>query len=246
MPVSSFSSHSGADYSDTVFVDDDDEPLFGPVPSPTQIQSALTSLKQVFGSSSPVQHVRNRYYYQLDMEVGDVKDTPLVDQVDSDLSEAEADWEEPSLCSYNPSMLQADLFDRASFAIHLLQTDACVERMVRSLSSDKSVWDAVQKNQAVQELRNALNAERDESSDATVNNDSPDTKNVILRMSHAVKAKLMEAIETITEIVKKLFQSARHKKAAFAGKCNSFKTKLRVSVMLSIMIFLFVVVDRFY
>jgi len=30
--------------------------------------------------------------------------------------------------------------------------------MVRSLSSDKSVWDAVQKNQAVQELRNALNA----------------------------------------------------------------------------------------
>jgi len=30
--------------------------------------------------------------------------------------------------------------------------------MVRSLSSDKSVWDAVQKNQAVQKLRNALNA----------------------------------------------------------------------------------------
>jgi len=59
------------------------------------------------------------------MEVGHVKDTPLVDQVDSDQSVA--DWEEPSLCSYNPSMLQADLFDRASFAIHLLQTDACVE-----------------------------------------------------------------------------------------------------------------------
>lgn len=88
-------------------------------------------------------------------------------------------------------------------------------------------------------------SERDESWDGTVNNDSPDTKNVILRMSHAVKAKLMEAIETITEIVKNLFQSARHKKAAFAGKCSSFKIKLRVSVMLSIMIFLFVVVERF-
>lgn len=89
-------------------------------------------------------------------------------------------------------------------------------------------------------------AERDENSDETVDNDSPDTKNVILRMSGAVIAKLMEAIENMTEIVKKLFQSARHKRAAYAGKSNSFKMKLRVSVMLSIMIFLFVVVGRFY
>lgn len=89
-------------------------------------------------------------------------------------------------------------------------------------------------------------SERDESWDGTVDNDSPDSKNIILRMSHAVKAKLMEAIENITETVKKLFQIARHKKAAYAGKCNSFKIKLRVSVMLSIIIFLFVVMDRFY
>ncbi|XP_014518866.1 uncharacterized protein LOC106776072 [Vigna radiata var. radiata] len=244
MPVSSFSSNSDdADHPNKVFVDDD-ETLFGAVPSPTEIQTALTSLKQVFGSCSPVQHVKNTYHYQLDREVDHVKDTPLVDQVDSDLSEA--DWKEPSFSSYNPSMLQADVFDRASFAVHLLQTDACVERMVRSLSSDKSVWNAVQKNQAVQELRNALNAERDESSDGTVDNDSPDTKKFILRMSDAVIAKLMEAIENITEIVKKLFQTARHKRAAYAGKSNSFKMKLRVSFMLSIMIFLFVVVGRFY
>lgn len=89
-------------------------------------------------------------------------------------------------------------------------------------------------------------AERDESSDGTVDNDSPDTKKFILRMSDAVIAKLMEAIENITEIVKKLFQTARHKRAAYAGKSNSFKMKLRVSFMLSIMIFLFVVVGRFY
>ncbi|CAJ1934295.1 unnamed protein product [Sphenostylis stenocarpa] len=243
MPVSSFSSLSDADYPpDTVSVDD--EVFCGPVPSPTEIQTALTSLTQIFGSSSPVQHAKNTYYYQLDSEVGHGTDASLVDQVCSDLSET--DWKEPSLCSYNPSMLQADVSDRASFAIHLLQNDACVQRMVKSLSSDKSVWDAVRQNEAIQELRNALKAERDESSDGTVASDSPDTRNVIMRMSDAVKAKLMEAIENITKIVKKLFQSAHHRQAEYAGKSNSSKMKLRVSVMLSIMIFLFVVVDRIY
>jgi len=46
IPVSSSSSHSDdADHPNKVFVDDD-EALFGAVPSPTEIQTALTSLKQ--------------------------------------------------------------------------------------------------------------------------------------------------------------------------------------------------------
>ncbi|RDY00282.1 hypothetical protein CR513_16540 [Mucuna pruriens] len=115
--------------------------------------------------------------------------------------------------------------------------------MVKSLSSDKSVWDAVLKNEVVRELSKATTAERDGSSNGTVNNDSPNTKNVIMRISDAVKAKPMEAIEKITKIVNNLFPSTRHWKAAYAGKSNSFKEKPRVSVMLSIMIFLIVVVN---
>ena len=87
-------------------------------------------------------------------------------------------------------------------------------------------------------------AERDRSSNETVDNESPNTKNVFMRISDAAKGKLMEAIQKIMKMMKNLFQSTRHWK--YAGKSNLSKDKLRVSVMLSIMIFLMVVVDRFY
>lgn len=73
---------------------------------------------RVFGSASR-QHVRN-----VD-EVDHVTNTSLVDQVFSDGSET--DWKEPSLSSYNPRMLQTDVFDKVTFAVHLLQSDACVQ-----------------------------------------------------------------------------------------------------------------------
>ncbi|TKY68004.1 hypothetical protein E2542_SST10901 [Spatholobus suberectus] len=246
LPVLPFPPHSDADDSGTVSVDatQHDDAFFGPVPSEIEIQNALSSLQQVFGSASRVKHVRNICYCKLDSEVGEVPNTPLVNQVSSD--GPETDWKEPSLSSYNPRMLQADGSDKAAFAIHLLQNDTFVQRMVNSLSSDKSVWEAVLNNEVVRELRKAITSERDRSSNGMDNNDSPNAKNVIMRLSDAAKAKLMEAFEKITKLVKKLFQSARRWKAAYEGKSNSFKDRLRVSVMLSIMIFLIVVVDRLY
>ncbi|KAH1219698.1 hypothetical protein GmHk_12G033564 [Glycine max] len=215
--------------------DGDGDAIFGPVPSDSDVENALITLQQVFGSASR-QYVRN-----VD-EVDHVTNTSLVDQVFSDGSET--DWKEPSLSSYNPRMLQTDVFDKVTFAVHLLQSDACVQRMVKSLSSDKSLWDAVLKNESVRELRSTITAERDRSSNETVDNESPNTKNVFMRISDAAKGKLMEAIQKIMKMMKNLFQSTRHWK--YAGKSNLSKDKLRVSVMLSIMIFLMVVVDRFY
>nr|KYP67914.1 hypothetical protein KK1_021529 [Cajanus cajan] len=200
--------------------------LFGPVPSETEIENALSFLQQLYWSSPLVTY------------------NPSVDQVPSD--GLETDWTEPPLSLYNSRVLQDDEFERNNFAIHILQSDACAQRMVKSLSSDKSVWDAVQNNELVRKLKKTISGESDGSSNGMVNNDSPDTKNIIMRMSDAVKAKLMEAIEKITRIVKKLFKSEHHCKTSCEGKSNSFKDKLRVSVMFSMMIFLTVVLNRIY
>ncbi|KAI3514725.1 hypothetical protein L1887_13374 [Cichorium endivia] len=62
----------------------------------------------------------------------------------------EVDWSEPS-----PSMLVSRGSESVHDAFHLLQTEPSVKRMMVSLSSDKSVWDAVMNNEAVRQLRDS-------------------------------------------------------------------------------------------
>lgn len=252
LSVSALPTH--ANDSDTLFHDDVffdlapskieiDDVFSGPVPSQIEIQNAFTSLQQVFGSDSLTQHVGNTCYYNLDSEVS-LANTFLVDQVSSNGSET--DWKEPPLSSHNPKNLLANGYDNVAFAIHLLQTDEHVQRMVKSLSSDKSIWHAVLNNEGVRELKNRITSERDRSSNGMINNDSSNIRNVMTLVSDAIKAKLMEAIKKIMKIVNKLFASAQHSKVTDATKSNLFKKKLNISVMLSIMIFLIVVVGRIY
>nr|GEX88838.1 hypothetical protein [Tanacetum cinerariifolium] len=67
------------------------------------------------------------------------------------------DWIEPSmkLCN-STSTLQVPSSDQVYEAFHLLKTEASVQRMVMSLSSDKAVWNAIMNNDAVREIREAV------------------------------------------------------------------------------------------
>lgn len=192
----------------------------------------------MLGPASRAELLRDRYFNKLEIELGSLG------QVSEDEN---IDWLEPSLFPYNPKMLQDDGFDRVYYAIHLLQTDPSVQRLVKSLSTDEAVWEAVMNNEVVQQLRGSISAdqERDLQSLDEIADDDPDnTTNVLIWLLSTARAKLIEVIEKITKIVIKKFQHSFKKTIAHTKDSQRFIEKLRASFMLSIMVLLIVVVHR--
>ncbi|CAL9091170.1 unnamed protein product [Musa textilis] len=131
--------------------------------------------------------------------------------------------------------------------------------MVVSLSSDKAMWDAVMKNEAVQELKKCffslmlpshrlllcptrheplLNAVGDDET-ASADGD-PDIAIGTLRwILHGTKAKVREFIDHITRLLNEIFHSHGND-----DKTDSFHDAVRSSFMLSVMVFIVVVVVR--
>lgn len=244
--------HSSPDTDDCDWVHVDDASrgfsVLGPVPSENEVEDALSALQQVFGSASHSQLFRDKYCYKLDNELDHVAISGLIDRASSDGSET--DWEEPSLFPYNSKLLQLNGSDRVYYAFHLLQTEPYVQRMVKSLSSDKAVWDAVLSNEVVQELRESISADDEnvfQSPDGTSScDDSHTTTNVVMWIIDTIKTKFMEVIDKITKIVNELFQPADHMTDADAdAECpDPFNYNLRISFILSIMVLLVVMVTR--
>jgi len=132
-----------------------DDFVFGSVPSKDEVQFAVSSLLQALNPASSSKSIEDRLAYESDKDVPDETTSPLVMVKRVSSVGTELDWIEPSpQCS--PRMLQPYGSDRVYDAFHLLQTEPCIQRMVASLSTDKAVWDAVLKNEVVQELRESL------------------------------------------------------------------------------------------
>lgn len=211
--------------------DDGAAPFIGPPPSQTEVHDALSSLQRVLGPASRAELLRDRYFNRLEIELGSLG---LVSEDEN------IDWLEPSLFPYNPRMLQDDGFDRVYYAIHLLQTDPSVQRLVKSLSTDEAVWEAVMNNEVVQQLRGSISSDQDGIAD-----DDPDnTTNVLIWLLSTARAKLIEVIKKITKIVINFFQHSYKKTIALTKDSQPFIEKLRASFMLSIMVLLIVVVCR--
>ncbi|MED6167299.1 hypothetical protein PIB30_001193 [Stylosanthes scabra] len=190
----------------------------GPVPSHDEVDHAVSALQQVFA-----------------------------DQVSSSDSEvSDPDWQEPSLCSYNSEALQPNnAYDRVYYAFHLLKTDPYVQRMVKSLSADEVVWDAVLKNEVVQELRELISADEEEQDPSDEDDDSFNARNFVMGIFESARAIFMEIIEKITSLVNELFQLTYNRRThANAESLDNFNDKLRNSFILSIMVLMFVVLTR--
>ncbi|KAI7740458.1 hypothetical protein M8C21_003682 [Ambrosia artemisiifolia] len=160
-------------------------------------------------------------------------------------SEWDLDWIEPST-----SMLKAHCGSECVYdAFHLLQTEPSVKKMVMSLSSDKSVWEAVMNNEAVRELRDSV-YEANKTSILGDVVDSPDgptpVPDVLQWILVNTKAKLMDLVKKTTEMVNKLFRSTINEKAndQEGAKTEPFETIVRSSFFLSVMVLLIVVVTR--
>ncbi|KAJ7949564.1 Uncharacterized conserved protein (UCP012943) [Quillaja saponaria] len=134
-----------------------DDYALGPVPSEYEVQTAVSALQQVFEPASYAQIIRDKYTYGLDKDLEDKVINPgLLCQVSLDGSEL--DWMEPSSHECSSGVIRHHGSDRVYDAFHLLQTEPSVQRMVKSLSSDKAVWDAVLNNDVVRELRESFYA----------------------------------------------------------------------------------------
>ncbi|KAL5812634.1 hypothetical protein ACOSQ3_027584 [Xanthoceras sorbifolium] len=245
---------------DWVYVDEsDDEKLhgfvvddmvLGPVPSTDEVNNAVSALQQVFDPASCSHLVREKFASNFEKDVVDQISSPpgLIHRVASIGSEL--DWMEPAPYLRNPRMLQPFGYERVYDAFHLLQTEPTIQRMVISLSSDRDVWNAVLNNKVVRELKESFDAAESngsESSDETCDDSNP-AMDIVKWIFNNTKAKVMEVIEKISNIVNDLFKPPGDEKAtngaATAGATDPFEEKLRTSFLLSIVVLLVVVVTR--
>ncbi|XP_028753424.1 uncharacterized protein LOC114713015 [Neltuma alba] len=141
--------------------------------------------------------------------------------------------------TYDSSILLSQGYKRLHDAYQLLLSDPSIKRLVTSLSSDKTVWDAVVNvlNQNLQNLPNSGEVRRPRIPD------KPEVSIDILSwILEVIKGKVMELIENFQSLLNLLFQSYQIEKAAL--KEQELEGKVRSSMLLSVVIILIVILAR--
>ncbi|XP_009138932.1 uncharacterized protein LOC103862954 [Brassica rapa] len=229
---------------------EEDDSVFGSVPSVDEVHDAVSALQQVFDGSSFSQLVRDKYESYPENGGGNQSPiaTGMVHQAPSFGSDS--DWMEPSVQLCHSRVLQPHAYDQVYNAFDLLRTEPSVQRMVISLSSDKAVWDAVMNNEVVREIKDLYNngiSQDEESSDETPgeNNAAVD---FIKWVFDNTMVKANEVFKKITRLVVELLNSHNddgvNKKGKDAKFNNWLEEKLKTSVLLSIVVMLVVMVSR--
>lgn len=130
-------------------------------------------------------------------------------------------------------------------AFNLLQSNPVVQEMVISLASDKTVWEALLKNEKVTEFRQSL--QKDESKLRELSKDSdkppPHQENHFMWVIENTKMKVMECIEKITELLNQYFGFV-DEKDLFKKDEDPLERILRASLMLSVAVLLMILVKR--
>ncbi|CAA2935351.1 Hypothetical predicted protein [Olea europaea subsp. europaea] len=229
---------SSEDEKGHVFIDDF---VFGTVPSRDEVQHAVSALKQVFSPAS----FSNFGKEKLDQDIEkDENNSPIGYKQKLSSADSQLDWVEPSLHLFDSRRLQPHGADRVYDAFHLLQTETSVQKMVISLSSDKAVWDAVLNNEVVQEFRGSLFRAYKNPIETSLegSDDSNPAKDVLNFIFMNTKAKIMQLIDKITELVNKFFGPRERENSN--GLTDPLEEMLKNSFFLSIMVLLVVVMAR--
>ncbi|KAM7266731.1 hypothetical protein ACFE04_004628 [Oxalis oulophora] len=211
---------------------------FGPVPTLDEVQIAINSLKEAFEPevNAHSEFVRDKFCYD------SKKDEALGYSVSDEL---DIDWQEPLMALSNPRHSEPKGRERVYEAFSMLRNEPYVQRMVISLSSDEAIWDRVQNNKVVREIRELFNAAEDnksDSSDETIDDPNP-TMNFVQWIFDNTKTKVMEMFEMVSNLVNELLKLPNDEKAT-KGATSTFDEKVRTSFMLTIMVLLVVVVTR--
>ncbi|KAK4267891.1 hypothetical protein QN277_024615 [Acacia crassicarpa] len=141
--------------------------------------------------------------------------------------------------TFHSSILLSQGFNRLYDAYQLLISDPSIKRLVTSLSSDKTVWDAIMNvlNQNLQSLPNSGEVRRPQ-----IPHKPEVSIDILSWILEIIKGKVMELIENFQSLVNLLFESHKIEKSALKGQ--EVEGKVRSSMLLSVVILLIVILAR--
>nr|XP_010919629.1 uncharacterized protein LOC105043677 [Elaeis guineensis] len=214
--------------------------VFGRAPSKEEVEEAVSTLQQISVPStfSQTEDGHPSYLGQVAVDKEMIPTTPQKASSIESLTDSESDWIEPAWHLYSSNTFQSKEREKVFDAFRLLQINPSIQRMVVSLSSDEAVWDAVMRNEVVQELKKSFHEVGNYETQSS--DEHPDVAPGILRwILDGTKSKIMEFIHKITKLVGDLFHLQEKDENP-----DLFNDAVRSSFMLSIAVFIIVVVTR--
>ncbi|KAI3693237.1 hypothetical protein L6452_33069 [Arctium lappa] len=192
---------------------------FGPAPSQTEVQNAISDLRRVMDGFCTTNSEKDGVGKRIIME---------------------------QLFPYDSSRtLMRSLGEKRLLdAYHLLQTDASVQRLVASISSDAEVWDAILKNNAVQDLQGMLPQSGTKEKAMGYDQELDSTTLIVKWIFAFMRLKFMELIEKLEVFVVRALQSMLKRGNSMLEVDELLEEKVRSSLLLSIVVLLVVVVTR--
>ncbi|XP_052153790.1 uncharacterized protein LOC127771883 [Oryza glaberrima] len=240
---------------------DEHAEAFGAPPTDQEVRAAVASIQEVFenhpglDSDAPAQALALspisglppsgmfvNYFAEgstpsdikiEDSTPSDVKIDQLASLEHSTPDTASEECIEPAMLVLNSTALLTREHRNVLDAFHLLQVDSSVQKMVMALSTDKSVWDAVMKNEVVQEFRKSFQ----DAKEADPNGSSSASPGVMKWVMETTQAKIKEFLESILKLVNMLFQ-------AQSEDYDLYDDTVRMSFMLAVFVFIVVTVAR--
>ncbi|KAL5215219.1 hypothetical protein ABZP36_004371 [Zizania latifolia] len=225
--------------------------VFGVPPTIDEVRGAVSSIQQVFESNhgvdsdAPAQALALppisglpssgmfvNYFAENSIALDKKIDQPA-NLEHSTPDSASEEWIEPAALVLNSTALLTREHRNVLDAFHLLQKDPDVQKMVMALSTDKSVWDAVMKNEVVQEFRRSFQ----DAKETDLNGSSCAPPGVMKWVMENTQAKIKEFLETILKLVNMLFQTD--------GKDSDlYDDAVRMSFVLTVFVFIVVTIAR--
>ncbi|XP_073291308.1 3-hydroxyisobutyryl-CoA hydrolase-like protein 1, mitochondrial [Primulina huaijiensis] len=141
------------------------------------------------------------------------------------------------------NMLQSPGYAKFHDAFSTMQVEPAFRNTVASISSDKAVWEAIQSNKAVQDLRGSIFAAKKKTF-LNCLEEEPDIIALIMRwILNFTRSRVLELAESFGLLVNEMIQSSPKDKPASELE-NLLEEKVRSSLLLSIIIMLIVVITR--
>lgn len=231
--------------------DNPDRLIFGSAPTQKEVEEAVSELQDALTQGIiPVSgNFNHKTALSSSPSVPKISDSVEVSTIQGTGNKScgtlvNLDQMERELHEDNYRIVQKAGHNNVREAFNLLQSNPAVQGMVISLASDKAVWEALLRNEKVNEFRQLL--QKGESKLAELSKDSdkpPHHENPFMQAFENTKMKVMECIEKITEVLNQYF--------GFAVERDLFKKDedpldriLRGSLMLSVAVLLMVLVKR--
>ncbi|XP_061371313.1 uncharacterized protein LOC133313914 isoform X1 [Gastrolobium bilobum] len=143
--------------------------------------------------------------------------------------------------SYDSRIVLSKGYIRLYDALHLLQADPSIKRLVVSLSSDKAIWDAVMSNvlhHKVLEFPDSVEC----SSRSQISEQKEFGIHILSWILDIIKPKILVLMESFQSLMNDVFQFPRMENAT--ADATELDEKVRSSLVLSILILLIVIMTR--